>query len=186
MFSQYYSPQANLDRVNNQINELEKIKNQIQSNMVQTPNINQTFQITPNQNTGINTENLSHLDKLVDIHKDLIEESNMKESDNMRNYGRYNNGEYGRPGYDSYGRRGYDMKYKGYNHLDNMYSNYESYSESRDAYGNGNYNAKQDTINSLEYMMKSAVDFIKMLKEEANSQEEMEIIQRYTRQISQM
>ena len=135
---------------------------------------------------GINTENLSHLDKLVDIHKDLIEESNMKESEGMRNYGRYNYGEYGRPGYDAYGRRGYDMKYKGYNHLDNMYSNYESYSESRDAYGNGNYNAKQDTINSLEYMMKATVDFIKMLKEDANSQEEMEIIQRYTRQISQM
>lgn len=104
----------------------------------------------------------------------------------MRNYGRYNYSEYGKPGYDAYGRRGYDMKYKGYNHLDNMYSNYESYSESRDAYGNGNYNAKQDTINSLEYMMKATVDFIKMLKEDANSQEEMEIIQRYTRQISQM
>ena len=67
MFSQYYSPQANLDRVNNQINELEKIKNQIQSNMVQTPNINQTFQITPNQNTGIKYAN-----SVEDVMKELV------------------------------------------------------------------------------------------------------------------
>ena len=41
-------------------------------------------------------------------------------------------------------------------------------------------------MKSLEYMMQSVVDFVEMLKEEAKSQEEMEIIKKYTRKISEM
>lgn len=39
-----YSPQANLDRINNHIAELEKMKQQL----TQQPPITQNFQITPN------------------------------------------------------------------------------------------------------------------------------------------
>lgn len=42
-----YMQQPNIDRINAQINELEKMKAQIQ----QPPSINQTFQIAPNRET---------------------------------------------------------------------------------------------------------------------------------------
>jgi hypothetical protein len=35
-------------------------------------------------------------------------------------------------------------------------------------------------------MLESMVDFVKMLKEDANSQEEMELIRKYTQKIAQM
>lgn len=67
-----------------------------------------------------------------------------------------------------------------------MYGNFQEYSESSSQYSRGNYGAKEDTMKSLEYMMQSVVDFVEMLKEEAKSQEEMEIIKKYTRKISEM
>lgn len=46
-----YSPQANIDRINSQIAELEKLKAQIpQNSQSQHPSINQTFQLAPNAN----------------------------------------------------------------------------------------------------------------------------------------
>ena len=46
-----YSPQANIDRINNQITELERLKAQIpQNSQSQQPAINQTFQLAPNAN----------------------------------------------------------------------------------------------------------------------------------------
>ena len=63
---------------------------------------------------------------------------------------------------------------------------YQNYSEGREEYNRGNYSAKSDTLKSLEYMMQSVVDFIEMLKQDANSQEEIHMIQKYTRQISEM
>ena len=41
-------------------------------------------------------------------------------------------------------------------------------------------------MKSLDYMLKSVVQFIEMLKEDASSQEEMQLIQKYTREISDM
>ena len=70
--------------------------------------------------------------------------------------------------------------------LYDMYGNFQEYSESSSQYSRGNYGAKEDTMKSLEYMMQSVVDFVEMLKEEAKSQEEMEIIKKYTRKISEM
>ena len=45
-----YSPQANIDRINNQITELENMKKQINQQPMQHPSINQTFQLAPNAN----------------------------------------------------------------------------------------------------------------------------------------
>lgn len=39
---------------------------------------------------------------------------------------------------------------------------------------------------SLEYMLKNVVDFVKMLKEDAESPEEVEMIRKYARKISEM
>lgn len=141
--------------------------------------------------------NLEHLYKLVDIEKDLCEIE--KGGESMKEYGRYGyndyndygRNDYGRDEYgrDEYGRRSRDSRGRytdGYGHLDRMYSEYGRYEEGKEQYNRGNYNAKQDTMKSLEYMLESMVDFVKMLKSDAKSQDEMNLIKEYTRKISEM
>ena len=148
---------------------------------------------------GVKQTNVDYLYKLVDIHKDLANEEywdKMKEEDTMRYRGysdeNYNEGgSYGRRRRDSrgrymeggYGRRG---DYRGHEMIDEMQEHYGNYSEGKESYERGNYGAKQDTIKSLEYMLESVVDFIEMLKKDATSQEEVQLIKEYTKQISQM
>ncbi len=151
---------------------------------------------------GITTSNLDHLYKLVDIHKDICGE--MKgEDESMRyrgysaggysgsnygiNYGNYGRERYGAgDNYGNYGRRGYDRKYRGSDSIEDMQENFMAYSEGKEAYSRGNYGAKEDSMKSLEYMLQSMVDFVKMLKDDANSQEELELIKKYTKKISEM
>ncbi len=124
---------------------------------------------------GINTSNLDHLYKLVDIYKDTKEVDNM----NYGNYGNYNGrgpsrGSYG-DGYgnygDNYGRRGYDMKYRGEEELERMHNEYGRYQESRYRYGAG-----EDTDKSFHYMVKALEDFIKVLEEEADSPQQKQML----------
>ena len=151
---------------------------------------------------GIQLNNLDKLGKLVDMHKDLANEDywNKKKEVMEMNYRNYGNEyghdyeEYGRENYgrrrrDSrgrYARRGVDSKYQGEEMLQEVYGNYQDYSDGKEEYGRGNYGAKSGTMKSLDYMMKSVVDFIEMLKEEASSQEEVQLIQKYTKEISEM
>ena len=65
--------------------------------------------------------------------------------------------------------------------MDNMYQGYREYSEGRD-----NYGADQATLQSLDKMLQSTKDFMKMLKKEAKSQEEIEMIKETAREISEM
>lgn len=138
--------------------------------------------------TGVSSNNLDYLYKLIDVQKDVanIEYWKSKE-DIMRysNYGRnsYGEGSYGRRSRDSRGR--YTGRYPE-DRIDEMYMNYQAYSEGREAYGRGNYSAKEDTMMCLENMLESMVDFVKMLKEEAGSQEEMELIHKYIKKLSDM
>lgn len=155
---------------------------------------------------GITTANLDHLYKLSKVKHLAKEDSQMQ--GNYGNYGEYSgrgpgHGSYGRGGYsdgygeygnygessygrDSYGRRGRDARYRGHDHMDRMYGEYGRYEEGRRSYNEGNYGAKEDTLKSLEYMLESMVDFVEMLKSEANSQEEINLIRKYTKKISQM
>jgi len=152
-------------------------------------------------NEGIQSgNNLEHLYKLVDIEKDLCEIE--KGGESMRDYGRYgyndynNYNDYSRGGYgrdeygrEEYGRRSRDSRGRyteGYGHLDRMYSEYGRYEEGKEQYNRGNYGAKEDSIKSLEYMLESMVDFVKMLKADAKSQEEMNLIREYSKKISDM
>lgn len=140
---------------------------------------------------GVQAGNIDMLYKLVDIHKDIANEQYWEiekegEQKEMRyRYGRDDYREdYGARRRDSRGRymeRGRDMKYRGHEMLDEMQEHYGNYSENRDTYGN-----KQGTIKSLEYMLESVVDFVEMLKEDATSQEEMQLIKKYTKEISEM
>lgn len=149
---------------------------------------------------GIQDSNLDALYKLVDIHKDIANEEywkmkgeaiEMKYSYGRDNYGRDNYGTYGRRMRDSRGRymasgRNMGGRYRGEDMMDEMHEHYRNYSEGREEMNMGNYGAKNDTMKSLEYMLQSVVDFIEMLKKDANSQEEVELIQEYTRHISEM
>ena len=138
-------------------------------------------------NSGIVSSNIDYLYKLVDIHKDLSNEKYWKEKiDNMYreyndNHGRRRRDSRGRYMTGEYGRRGMDSRYRGEDHIDDMYSNYQNYSEGRD-----NYGADQETLKSLEKMLKSIKDFMKMLTREAKSEEEVEMIRETAREISEM
>ena len=156
---------------------------------------------------GIRSDNVDYLYKVIDIHKDIANEEYWKEKeDNMRyrnsgrgvyvnydmmdNYGRHDyDDSYGRRRRDSRGRfmeRGRDRKYRGEEPMEDMYENYHMYLDGKDQYDRGNYGAKEDTMKSLKYMLESVVCFFDMLKEDATSQDEVELIKKYAREISEM
>ena len=134
--------------------------------------------------------NLDNLNKLVEIKKDALKIKCMEEGKQM--YGNYGNNygrrydAYGRENYgnnygDNYGRRGYDMKYRGHDYLDRMYENYGRYEDGRQRYGHN-----EDTKKSLKYMLESMEDFAHMLKEDAQSQEEVQMIRETAQRIANM
>ena len=61
-----YSPQQNLDRVNAQINELERIRNQLQQ-PVQPTNLTQNFQISPT-----NRDVIRYANSLEEVQRDMV------------------------------------------------------------------------------------------------------------------
>lgn len=138
---------------------------------------------------GLTTANLDIVYKLAKIKHMAKEDENMNYGNysgrgpghgSYGEYGRDNYGEYNE-GYNNYGRRGVDSKYRGYGHLDRMYNEYGNYSYGRERYG-----ANEDTKKSLEYMLRSMEDFARMLKEEAQSQEEVQMIKQTAQRIAQM
>ena len=122
---------------------------------------------------GITTSNLEHLYKLTKINHIAKEDENM----NYGNYGNYGREQYGE--YDGYGARrrdsrgrymegGYGRRYRGHDHLDRMYDEYGRYSESRERYGAGS----QEGEKSFMYMVKALEDFIMVLHEEAETEQQ--------------
>ena len=65
MYNNYYNPQANLERINNQIAELEKIKSQMST--VQPTNLTQNFQLTPQV-----TNQMKYVNSMEDVKKDVV------------------------------------------------------------------------------------------------------------------
>lgn len=129
----------------------------------------------------ITSANLQPLGELIDIYKDIANvEYWCEKEDSFDMYREYNDDygrdygrNYNRRGRDSYGRRERDSRgrYKGYERLDRMYDDYGRYTEDRDKYGNS-----EDTDKSFHYMVKSLEDFIKVLHEEAeNEQQKQEL-----------
>ena len=135
---------------------------------------------------GLNTNNLETLYKLSKI-KHMAKEDEQMNYGNYGGrragydaYGNYNNyGNYGE--YGNYGRRGQDERYRGHEYIDRMYDNYGRYEGDRRRYG-----TNEETIKSLEYMLDSVVGFFEMLKSDANSQEEINMIRKYAQKIAQM
>lgn len=61
----YYNPQINVDKIDKQIEDLQKIKNQIQQ-PVQPTNLTQNFQIAPNR------EMMRYVDSIQDVEKEQV------------------------------------------------------------------------------------------------------------------
>lgn len=149
--------------------------------------------------TGINPNNLEQLYKLVDIHKDIKNEKywEKKEECMMRyrydydeNYGARRRDSRGRYMEGNYGRRGMPRSgrghYPGEEMIEDMHESYKDYSDSKEEMNMGNYGAEGMTVESLEFMLKSAHKFLQMLEEEADTPEEKQIISKYKRKMSEM
>lgn len=107
-----------------------------------------------------------------------------RDGDEMPNsYGRRIRDSRGRYMEGSYGRRGVDAKYRGYGHLDDIADSYSDYTAYRES---GSYSDKEDSMKSLEYMLKSVEDFMCMLEEDAKSEEEVNMIKKTAKRISDM
>lgn len=165
---------------------------------------------------GVQGNNLEVLGKLVDIQKDLKEIEHMSKgksysgeygnyseggygargnyregSYNAGNYnaGNYNEGNYGN---DNYGRRGVKgtgrgrRRYRGDDMIDEMDEQYGRYSEGREQYREGNYGAEEQTMRSLEYMLDAVTDFVRMLKQDASSQKEAQLIDKKIKKLAEM
>ena len=122
---------------------------------------------------GIDVNNLEHLYKLSKIKHMAKEDENMNYG-NYGNYGgrragydAYGRDSYGRGSYGEYGARGYDRRYRGDDSLDRMSGEYGRYMESRSRYGAG-----EETDKSFHYMTKALEDFIRVLYEEADNEQQ--------------
>ena len=153
---------------------------------------------------GIKTDNIGLLEKVIDIHKDIANEEYWqckKEEIKMRYRNSYNDGyneygeDYGRRGVPGTGRRyGNDMsygrrgvpgtgrdRYRGEEMIDEMAYHYGNYSDGKEMYG-----ADGDTLESFKYMLKAFKDYYKHLKQEASSQEEVQLLEKTAREISEI
>ena len=118
----------------------------------------------------INVNNLDLLYKLSKIKHMAKEDKNMYGAYGRRaGYDSYGREDY--RGYDNYGRRGYDTKYRGDDELDRISGEYGRYMESRNRYGAG-----EETDRSFHYMVKALEDFIKVLHEEAETQQQHQML----------
>ena len=62
-----YNPQANIDRINSQINELEKIRTQLTQPVQQPTNLTQNFQISPT-----NREVIRYANSMEEVQRDMV------------------------------------------------------------------------------------------------------------------
>ena len=152
-------------------------------------------------NTGIQEENLDNLDKLIDIHKDIENEEYWKEKKEVYRMRYYDENRYGDDRYGdnyrmdrSYGRRGRPMnaprdsrgRYRGPEEkMHEIMEHYGDYTVASDAASRGNYGAEEDSMKSLDSMLRCVVIFMDMLEENADSQEEAQMIKKYRKKISE-
>ena len=150
---------------------------------------------------GVQTNNIDFLYKMIDVKKDIAEIEKEEQEMMYGNYGRESYGEYNEGGNysggrrrdsrgrymesSSYGRRGVKGtgrgRYRGEEMMDEMMYHYGNYSEGREQYG-----ADQETMESFKYMLKSFKDYYKHLKQEASSQQEVQMLEDVAREISEM
>lgn len=62
-----YNPQMNIDKINEQISNLEKMKNQLQQPMPQPTNLTQNFQLAP-----ANREVIRYANSIEEVQRDMV------------------------------------------------------------------------------------------------------------------
>lgn len=62
-----YNSQANIDRINEQISNLEKMRNQMQQPMPQPTNLTQNFQLAPT-----NKDTIRYANSIEEVHRDVV------------------------------------------------------------------------------------------------------------------
>ena len=68
MYGNMYNPQANIDRINTQIAELEKLRSQITAQPIQTPtNLTQNFQLAPT-----NRDIIKYATSIDEVQKEMV------------------------------------------------------------------------------------------------------------------
>ena len=150
---------------------------------------------------GIQEDNIDNIGKLVDIHKDIENEEYWKEKKEVYHMRYYDENRYGDDRYGddyrmdrSYGRRGRPMnaprdsrgRYKGPEEkMHEIMEHYGEYSAASDAASRGNYGAEEDSMKSLDSMLKCVIIFMDMLEENASSQEEAQMIKKYRKRLSE-
>ena len=63
----YYNPQSSIDRINNQIAELERLKTQIPQQAMQPTNLTQNFQLAPT-----NKDAMKYANSIDEVQKDIV------------------------------------------------------------------------------------------------------------------
>ena len=138
--------------------------------------------------------NVEYLYKLIDIKKDIKEMEGESMYNEYNEYGRrgvrgtgrgrYREGGYNAGGnYREYGRRGVDSRYRGEDMLDDVYEAYREYNES------GNYGAgygSPESMQKIEIMADSLMDFVEHVKNSAKTPEERQLIDRKIKELGQM
>ena len=67
MYNSIYSPQVSVDRINTQITELEKMKQQMQTPITQPTSLTQNFQIAPT-----NREIIRYAGSMEEVERDMV------------------------------------------------------------------------------------------------------------------
>lgn len=152
---------------------------------------------------GLCRDEVDYLGKLVDIHKDIENESywkdkiKLKKEESEMGYGEYGRGEYGRRGgyREGYGRRRRNSRGRymegGYGHympeemMEEMMEHYQAYNEASEEYERGNYGAEGGMAKSAEGIMKNVTAIVEELSQ-ADSPEVMEIIQKHAKKIMEI
>lgn len=158
---------------------------------------------------GVQTNNVDFLYKMIDIKKDIAEIEKEEEEMMYRAGGSYREGSYGRGSYraggsgggsygeygesGNYGRRGVpgsgrgryrggrgSGRYRGEEMMDEMMYHYGNYAEG------GQYGADGEAMESLNNLMESAYEYFKDLKENANSPEEIKMMEHYFKKMGEM
>lgn len=140
---------------------------------------------------GLGKEDVELLGDLVDIHKDMKKEEYLEKEEKSMYYNRYNEGTYGNYGrqgmkgtgeYSRYnGGRG-SGRYRGEDMLNTAYEAYRDYNRDMEY---GNYGTRE-SMQKIEIMADSLMDFVEHIMETAKTPEEKELIQRKIQELGRM
>lgn len=130
---------------------------------------------------GLTSSNLEATNKLVDIYKDLceIEGGESKMYDERYWDDRYRDDRYRNDRYNERGHRSYNDKVD--RHLEDMRDGYETYNAGRRRYMDGGSNEKM--LEGVEMAMNSVTKFIEFFMDNAEGQQEKDIVRKYINRI---